>query len=156
MTIRSILTTAALVAIAAPAFASSPDTYVVNFRNNDAAESTVLDANIASAMATAGVNAEIVVIDTSTDAGWEKGAHEAFDRDIVPLFNKWVGLPGFAAIVDARTKRVISCVNSKHSASEIASEIRAKTQMASGRATKIDASVSFKTTECPPAHNSGH
>ena len=159
MKLRSLITTAALLAVAAPAFASSlgnPDTYVVNFRNNDAAESTVLDANIRTALANAGVNAEEVVIDTSTDAGWEKGAHEAFDRDIVPLFNKWVGLPGFAAIVDARTKRVISCVNSKHSASEIASEIRTKTQMAAGRAVKIDASVSVKTTECPPAHNAGH
>jgi len=156
MKLRNLIATAALVTIAAPAFATSPDTYVVNFRNNAAAESTVLDANIRTALATAGVNAEEVTIDTSTDAGWEKSAHEAFDRDIVPLFNKWVGLPGFAAIVDARTKRVISCVNSKHSASEIASEIRAKTQMAAGRATKIDASTSFKTTECPPAHNTGH
>jgi hypothetical protein len=156
MKLRTLLAAAAVTAIAAPAFATSPDTYVVNFRNNDAAESTILDSNIDAAIAMAGVNSEEVVIDTSTAAAWEKGAHEAFDRDIVSIFNKWVGLPGFAVIVDAHTKEVISCVNSKHTASEIASEVRTKTMMAQGRAYKSDASTSMKTTQCPPAHNTGH
>ena len=153
--LKTLIASAAVLLVAAPAFAQ-PDTYVVNFRNNDAAESQVLDGNIRAALAMAGVNAEEVVIDTSTAAKWEKGAHEAFDRDIVSVFNKWVGLPGFAAIVDARTKEVISCVNSKHSASEIASEVKQKTLMAQGRAFKSDASVSMKTTACPAAHNTGH
>jgi len=157
MKLRTLFAAAAVTAIATPAFANSnPDTYVVNFRNNDAVESQILDSNIDAAIAMAGVNSEEVVIDTSTAAAWEKGAHEAFDRDIVPVFNKWVGLPGFAVIVDARTKQVISCVNSKHSASEIASEVRTKTMMAQGRAVRTDASTSMKTTQCPPAHNKDH
>ena len=157
MKLRTALATVALAAVAVPALAAGqPDTYVVNFRNNDAAESQRLDSNIRAALNMAGVNAEEVVIDTSTAAAWEKGAHEAFDRDIVPVFNKWVGLPGFAAIVDARTKQVVSCVTSHHDAGEIAREVRQKTMMAAGRATKIDASVMAKTTECPPAHNTGH
>ena len=152
---RTLLAAALALSVAAPALAQGPDTYVVNFRNNDAAESQVLDSNIQAALQMANVNAEEVVIDTSTAAKWEKGAHEAFDRDIVPVFNKWVGLPGFAAIVDARTKRVISCINSKHSANEIASEVRQKTMMAAGQAVRSDATFR-KTTQCPPAHNEGH
>ena len=153
--LKPILSAAVFAALATPAFANGPDTYVVNFRNNDAAESARLDRAIDEALRIAGVNAEEVVIDTSTAAKWEKGAHEAFDRGIVPVFNKWVGLPGFAAIVDARTKQIVSCVNSHHSASEIASEVRTKTQMAQGRAVKSDAAFG-KTTQCPPAHNAGH
>jgi len=56
--------------------------------------------------------AALVTASFAAPAKWEKGAHEAFDRDIVPVFNQWVGLPGFAAIVDAKSKRVIGCVNS--------------------------------------------
>ena len=140
-------------AIAAPAFASSPDVYVVNFRNNTDVKSQALDAQLASALSIAGINAEEVVIDTSTAAKWEKGAHEAFDRDIVPVFNKWVGLPGFAAIVDADTKRVIGCVNSTFQAQEIARELRKMASAAQGQAFMSRASVSTKTTRCPSAHN---
>ena len=91
------------VAFAAPALATSPDVYVVNFRNAQDNNSARLDSQLSSALAISGVNAEEVIIDTSTAAKWEKGAHEAFDRDIVPVFNQWVGLPGFAAVVDAKT-----------------------------------------------------
>ena len=140
------------VAIAAPAFAS-PDVYVVNFRNAKDVKSQQLDAQLASAIAMAGVNAEEVVIDTTTAAKWEKGAHEAFDRDIVPVFNKWVGLPGFAAVVDADTKRVIGCVNSTFRAQEIATELRKMASAAQGQAFMSRASVSTKTTRCPDAHN---
>jgi len=99
-----------------------------------------------------GANAEHVIIDTSTAAKWEKGAHEAFDRDIVPVFNKWVGLPGFAAVVDAKSKRVIGCVNSTFSSSEMAAEIRDMASRASGSAYMSNASTG-KSTQCPAAHN---
>ncbi len=150
-------TTAALsailtLAIAAPAFAS-PDVYVVNFRNAKDVKSQQLDGQLSSAIAMAGVKAEEVVIDTTTAAKWEKGAHEAFDRDIVPVFNQWVGLPGFAAVVDADTKRVIGCVNSTFRAPEIAAELRKMASAAQGQAYMSRASVSAKTTRCPAPHN---
>ena len=99
MKIISSILAATLVtaAFAAPTFAASPDVYVVNFRNAEDNNSARLDGELSTALAISGVNAEEVVIDTSTAAKWEKGAHEAFDRDIVPVFNQWVGLPGFAA-----------------------------------------------------------
>ena len=138
-------------AFGANAFAA--DVYVVNFRNAKDVKSQQLDAQLASALAISGVQAEEVVIDTTTAAKWEKGAHEAFDRDIVPVFNKWVGLPGFAAVVDAKSKRVIGCVNSTFDANEMAREIRSMASRAQGAAYLSNASVSSKTTRCPAAHN---
>ena len=141
-------------AFGASAFAT--DVYVVNFRNAKDVKSQQLDGQLASALAISGVNAEEVIIDTTTAAKWEKGAHEAFDRDIVPVFNQWVGLPGFAAIVDAKTKRVIGCVNSTFDANEMAREIRQMASKAQGSAYLSNASVSSKTTRCPAAHNIDH
>ncbi len=140
-------------AFGATAYASSPDVYVVNFRNNNDTSSQQLDRALPSAVAMAGVNAEEVVIDTSTAAKWEKGAHEAFDRDIVPVFNQWVGLPGFAAVVDAKSKRVIGCVNSSFRPDEIATELKKMAARAKGQAYMSSASVSAKTTRCPAPHN---
>ena len=51
------------------------DIYVVNFRNAQDTNSQQLDGQLASALAISGINAEEVVIDTSTAAKWEKGAH---------------------------------------------------------------------------------
>jgi len=140
-------------AFGATAYAASPDVYVVNFRADTSAESVQLDSQLASAIAIAGVQAEEITIDTSTAAKWEKGAHDAFDRDIVPVFNKWVGLPGFAAVVDAKSKRVIGCVNGNFDASEMAQELRKMASKASGKAYMSNASTRSKTTKCPPAFN---
>lgn len=140
-------------AFAAPAFAASPDIYVVNFRNAEDNNSARLDGQLSTALAISGVNAEEVVIDTSTAAKWEKGAHEAFDRDIVPVFNQWVGLPGFAAVVDAKSKKVIGCVNSTFSANEMADKIRQMAAASTNSAYMSRASVSTKTTRCPAPHN---
>jgi len=68
------------------------------------------------------------------------------------VFNKWVGLPGFAAVVDAKSKRVIGCVNGKFDASEMAQELRKMASKASGQAYMSNASTR-KTTQCPPTFN---
>jgi len=62
-------------AFGSSAFAT--DVYVVNFRNAQDVKSQQLDGQLASALAISGVSAEEVVIDTSTAAKWEKGAHDA-------------------------------------------------------------------------------
>lgn len=139
-------------AFGATAFANSPDVYVVKFRHDGNIKSQQLEAELNVAMAMVN-GVEEVIIDTSNPAKWEKSAHEAFDRDIVPVFNKWVGLPGFAAVVDANTKQVIGCVNGSFSSSEMAEEIRKMASRASGQAYMSRASVGTKTTSCPAAHN---
>jgi len=145
--------TALTAAFGANAFASSPDVYVVNFRSDDSTESLKLDSELLSAMSMVGGNIEQVTIDSSNPAKWEKSAHEAFDRDIVPVFNKWVGLPGFAAVIDAKSKRVIGCVNSTFSSGEIADQVRKMSAKAGGSAYMSNASTRRKTTQCPAAHN---
>lgn len=140
-------------AFGASAFAASPDVYVVNFRQDDNANSQKLDRELVPALSMLGQNVEHVIIDTSNAAKWEKGAHEAFDRGIVPVFNKWVGLPGFAAVVDANSKRVIGCVNGNFTSVEMAEEIRKMSARASGQAFMSKASTRGKSTQCPAAHN---
>ena len=144
--------TALTAAFGATAYAATPDVYVVNFRNDASPQSQKLDNELYSAISMTGGNAEHVVIDTSNPAKWEKGAHEAFDRGIVPVFNQWVGLPGFAAIVDAKTKRIMGCVNSNFTSAEIADQIRSMSSRASGNYMS-NASTGMKTTQCPAAHN---
>ncbi len=145
--------TALTAAFGANAFANSPDVYVVNFRSDKSAESQKLDYELMSALSMVGGNIEQVTIDTSNAAKWEKSAHEAFDRDIVPVFNKWVGLPGFAAVIDARSKRVIGCVDSNFSSAEIAEQVRKMSSQAAGSGYMSNASTRSKSTRCPAAHN---
>ena len=117
------------------------------------ADSAALERQIYPALSIVGDTAEHVIIDTSTAARWEKGAHEAFDREIVPVFNKWVGLPGFAAIIDAKTKTVLGCVNGNFQAYEMAEEIKKMSARVKGTAYMSRAAFSGKSTQCPPAFN---
>lgn len=139
--------------ISGAAAATSPDAYLVNFRDDSNSQSKVLDQELPTAIAIAGVNVEEVVVDTSTAAKWEKSAHDAFDRNIVPIFNQWVGLPGFAVVVDAQSKQILGCVNSQFSANEIAEELKKMAARRTGQGFLSKASVSSKTTQCPPAFN---
>lgn len=141
-----------LMSVGSTAYAAAPDVYVVNFKNEKNAESQRLDAQLYSALSMVDRKVEHVVIDTTTAARWEKGAHEAFDRDIVPVFNKWVGLPGFAAIVDARSKNILGCVNGNFNATEMARHISTMAAQVSGEAYLSNTSFG-KTTKCPPTFN---
>ncbi len=154
---KHFTTTLAAVAVTSAfgvsAFAASPDVYVVNFRDDKSAESLQLDRALNNALMMVNHNIEEVIIDTSNAAKWEKSAHEAFDRNIVPVFNKWVGLPGFAAVIDADTKRVMGCINSQFSASEIAQELSRMSAQAQGSGYMSRASTFTKSTHCPAAYN---
>jgi hypothetical protein len=138
--------------IAAPAFAL-PDVYVVNFRHAQDTKSQQLDSQLSTALQMAQVNAEEVVIDTTTAAKWEKAAHDAFNRDIVPVFNKWVGLPGFAAVVDANSKAIIGCIDATRSTSDMARDISAMTRSAKGQPRMTQASSSAAGSPCPATYN---
>lgn len=138
--------------IAAPAFAA-PDVYVVNFRHAQDTKSQQLDSQLSTALQMAQVNAEEVVIDTTTSAKWEKAAHDAFNRDIIPVFNKWVGLPGFAAVVDANSKAIIGCIDSTRTASDMARDIKTMADTASGQARVTRASTSSSGSPCPATFN---
>ena len=66
---------------------------------------------------------EYVTIDITTPSISEISAHRAFDRNIVPQYNNWLGVTGFAAIIDATTKQTLGCVNLKYSPQDMATHI---------------------------------
>ena len=141
-------------ALPAAAQISQPELYVVMFRADWCAPCKVVEPRLNGALRSLGdPSIEPVMFDISDPGLGEVAAHRAFDREIVPQYNRWLGLTGFAAIIDATSKQTLGCVNSKFSADEIAQEVRRHTLMAAGRAVKTDASTFQKTTECPPAHN---
>lgn len=154
MKLRFVAAMSALMlsAIAMPAFAG-PDLYVVNFHDNKDMRSQQWSPTLRSGLSQAQINAEEVMIDTTTAAKWEKGAHEAMDRQIVPVFNRWVGLPGFAVVIDARSKQVMGCMSSEFNADEIAAELRKMAASARGEAYITRASIPLKSTACPQAYN---
>lgn len=146
------LSTLLSLAIAAPAFAT-PDLYVVNFRHAENTASQTLDGTLSGALEISTVNAEQVIIDTTTAAKWQKSAHDAFNRDIVPVFNKWVGLPGFIAVVDANSKNILGCIDSTRNAPQIARDLEAMASIANNEARLTRASTTEAGSPCPATFN---
>ncbi|MGB3456449.1 MAG: hypothetical protein WBG08_01715 [Litorimonas sp.] len=138
--------------IAAPAFAA-PELYIVNFRHAEDAKSQQLETQLPTVLRLAEVAAEEVVVDTTTAAKWEKAAHDAFNKDIVPVFNKWVGLPGFAAVVDASDKSVIGCLTPGADPVVLARELKTMASRAKGEAFQQAASSRTDITRCPATYN---
>ena len=154
--LTAILSTALLGIIAATASAAErPDIYVVKFRADDCATCNLMENQLDTALKMVpevigqGSKIELVTIDTTNLLLWEKSAHTAFDRDFVPQFNKWVGLTGFVAVIDRRSRRTIGCVNDKQDAYKMANLIKAAAGL------PYDQPVSSRTRqfECPKAHN---
>ena len=67
---------------------------------------------------------QYVNIDISSPYLSEVSAHRAFDLEIVPQYNSWLGVTGFAAIIDADTKRTLGCVNMTYDAHSMARHIK--------------------------------
>ena len=96
--------------------AVKPDIYVVMFRADWCAPCKVVEPRLSQALA--GLHdptIEYVNIDISGGQG-EWNSHAVFDRQIVPQYNMWLGITGFAAIIDADTKRTLGCVNMNYNA----------------------------------------
>lgn len=141
---------AASVALAFSTSAHAADVVVMKFRADDCSTCGMIEAQVDTALAMVGTDSvKEITVDVSNAALWEKGAHESFDADVVPVFNKYVGLTGFAAVVDARTQRTIGCVNENYDASQVAALIK----KAAGMAQTSQASTRVESFQCPPAHN---
>ncbi|MBL4869733.1 MAG: hypothetical protein JKX72_02130 [Robiginitomaculum sp.] len=151
MTKLTALLGAAIVTLTAtPAFASNADVYVVTFRADDCQTCGALESQLKSAMSMVNSpSVEQVTIDTTNALQWEKSAHTAFDRNIVPQFNKWVGKTGFVAIVDAKTQTTIGCVSAKHDVYKMANFIKSAAGLPSDRQVS-NRNGAFK---CPTAQN---
>lgn len=90
---------------------AQPDIYVVMFRADWCPPCKVVEPRISEALATLNdPKIEYVNIDISSGNG-EWNGHAVFDRQIVAQYNKWLGVTGFAAIIDADTKQTLGCLD---------------------------------------------
>ncbi len=95
-----------------PLNATAPELYVVMFRADWCTPCKVIEPVIHSALNSLNdAQIEYVTIDITTPSVSEISAHAAFDRNIVPQYNRWLGVTGFAALIDADTKQTLGCVN---------------------------------------------
>lgn len=89
-----------------------PDIYVVFFSADWCGPCKIVEPKLSQALGNLhDPGIERVNIDISTPRNSEIGAHAAFDRNIVRQYNEWLGVTGFAAIIDADTKNTLGCVN---------------------------------------------
>ncbi|MEE9273503.1 MAG: hypothetical protein V3U57_09600 [Robiginitomaculum sp.] len=147
----AILGTAFLALTAFSANASEKaDILVVKFRANDCQTCVNMEHNLGTAMTMVASNkVKEVTIDTSNALKWEVSAHAAFDYEIVPQFNKWVGKTGFVAVVDRRSQRTIGCLNDRTDAYKMANFIKSAVGLAHDRAVSSN-SGEFR---CPATFN---
>ena len=147
----SALLGAAIVSMtAANAYASDADVYVVKFRSNDCQTCAVMESQVATALnMVRSAKVEEVTIDSSNALKWEVSAHTAFDHNIVPQFNKWVGLTGFTAVVDAKTQRTLGCFNDRTDVYKSTNFIKKAAGL------PYDRAIANRPSEftCPPVHN---
>lgn len=103
---------------------TTPDVYVVMFRADYCAPCKVVEPALFNALNAIGDSRiEYVNIDIGAGKG-EVNAHLVFDRGIVQQYNSWLGVTGFAAIIDGDTKRTLGCVDMNYDAGAMAMHIR--------------------------------
>ncbi|MGB6230425.1 MAG: thioredoxin domain-containing protein [Litorimonas sp.] len=124
----------------------TPDVYVVMFRADWCAPCKVVEPRLASALQSLQDPAiEFVNIDISGGHG-DWNANAVFDRGIVAQYNRWLGVTGFAAVIDGDTKRTLGCVNMEYDAASMATHIR------NLKAHALQNTQTFDLT-CPDANN---
>ncbi len=104
---------------------SDHDLYVVMFEADWCGPCKVVKPRLNQALQNLGDSSiEYVTIDITTPGASEISAHKAFDREIVPQYNSWMGVTGFAAIIDADTKQTLGCINMIYDAASMAMHIK--------------------------------
>lgn len=104
--------------------AAVPDVYVVMFRADWCAPCKVVEPRLDEALRTLqDSRIEYVNIDISNNQGaWN--ANAVFDRGIVEQYNRWMGVTGFAAVIDGDTKRTLGCLNINYDTQAMTTHIR--------------------------------
>ena len=117
---------------------SIPDVYVVMFRADYCAPCKVVEPALNQALETLrDPRIEYVHIDIGSGNG-EKNAHLVFDRGIVQQYNMWLGVTGFAAIIDGDTKQTLGCVNMNYDSGSIAMHIKTLQKAAQNNQSNFD------------------
>lgn len=122
--ISAFIATASLFAAKVDA-QTRPELYVVMFKADWCAPCRIVEPSLDQALGSLrDPSIEYVTIDISNPALSEIGAHRAFDRRIVLQYNSWLGVTGFAAIIDATTKQTLGCVNMQYAPQDMAVHIK--------------------------------
>ena len=125
---------------------TTPDVYVVMFRADYCAPCKVVEPALNQALnSLSDPRVEYVHIDIGAGNG-ERNAHTVFDRGLVQQYNMWLGVTGFAAIVDGDTKKTLGCVNMQYDAGSMAMHIRNLQAKAQRNESSFDLT-------CPEANN---
>lgn len=102
----------------------TPDIYVVMFHADWCAPCKVVNPALDRALnQLRDPRIEYLRIDISGGSG-DYNANAVFDRGIVPQYNRWLGVTGFAAIIDGDTKQTLGCVNMNYDSDAMAMHIR--------------------------------
>jgi thiol-disulfide isomerase/thioredoxin len=102
----------------------TPDVYVVMFRADWCAPCKIVEPRLNQALnSLRDPGIEYVSIDISGGHG-DMNAHTVFDRGLVKQYNAWMGVTGFAAIIDGDTKRTLGCVNMMYDTQSMAMHIK--------------------------------
>ena len=105
------------------AYQNVPDVYVVMFRADWCAPCKIVEPRLSQALQNLqDPRIEYVNIDISGGQG-DYNAHAVFDRGIVKQYNMWMGVTGFAAVIDGDTKQTLGCVNMTYEAEDMAHHI---------------------------------
>ncbi|MEP1229420.1 MAG: thioredoxin family protein [Litorimonas sp.] len=127
LSIAALFGTGASMAINANAqthYAPTPDIYVVMFRADWCAPCKIVEPRLQSVLQNFNdPRIEYVSIDIGNGNG-DFNANAVFDRGLVQQYNTWLGVTGFAAIVDGDTKQTMGCVNLTYDADTMARHIR--------------------------------
>jgi len=124
----------------------TPDVYVVMFRADWCAPCKIVEPRLNQALTSLrDPRIEYVNIDISRGNG-DMNAHTVFDRGLVTQYNSWMGITGFAAIIDGDTKQTLGCVNMMYDAQSMAMHIKNLKTFAVANQPSLDVT-------CPEANN---
>ena len=130
----------------AHALAPTPEVYVVMFTADWCAPCRIVEPRLNQALLTLNdPGIEYVSIDISKGNG-DLNAHTVFDRGLVPQYNRWLGVTGFAAIVDGDTKQTLGCVNLTYDTQSMTAHIKNLKTFAIANAPSFDVT-------CPAPNN---
>lgn len=130
-----------------PQAGSGVDMLVVKFRADWCGPCKIMEPQLDQALRSLGdPSLRLLSIDTTNGATSEAAAHVAFDAQIVPQYNQWLGVTGFAVMIDADTKNTLGCVNMTYGADMMA------THIANLKGLAVSNTPSFDLT-CPAPNN---
>ncbi len=144
--LAALTLTLGLGSLAAAYQPQTPDVYVVMFRADYCAPCKVVEPALNQALTSLrDPRIEYVHIDIGAGHG-ERNAHLVFDKGVVQQYNMWLGVTGFAAIIDGDTKRTLGCVNLNYDADSMAMHIKNLQTLAQSNQANFDLT-------CPAANN---